>query len=228
MWFGINQTFNILRIKRYYCNNLRMFEVLLKKVLVVSLWTTTWFLNTIQSIVLVWHNDDNKKCRSYIPCNSWINFVCRYHVHPKLVNFMAPKETCNWTDEARYEVLSNAMIGYHVLFPCGWWFMYIVCPLSHCLRVEAKVLWFTIWDFGLPVNLVIYMVMCQNFFLSPPLPPPLSCAWKGGRWTNIFVLTGMICSSPCLVREVWRLQCLQTKTQWDDDFINTTPVKQNL
>lgn len=155
MWFGINQTFNILRIKRYYCNNLRMFEVLLKKVLVVSLWTTTWFLNTIQSIVLVWHNDDNKKCRSYIPCNSWINFVCRYHVHPKLVNFMAPKETCNWTDEARYEVLSNAMRGYHVLFPCGWWFMYIVCPLSHCLRVETKVFLFTIWDFGLPVNLVI-------------------------------------------------------------------------
>lgn len=150
MWFGINQTFNILRIKRYYCNNLRMFEVLLKKVLVVSLWTTT-----IQSIVLVWHNDDNKKCRSYIPCNSWINFVRRYHVHPKLVNFMAPKETCNWTDEARYEVLSNAMRGYHVLFPCGWWFMYIVCPLSHCLRVETKVFLFTIWDFGLPVNLVI-------------------------------------------------------------------------
>ncbi|XP_022336359.2 protein AATF-like isoform X2 [Crassostrea virginica] len=31
----------------------------------------------------------------------------RYHVHPKLVNFMAPKETCNWTDEARDDLFKS-------------------------------------------------------------------------------------------------------------------------
>lgn len=31
----------------------------------------------------------------------------RYHVHPKLVNFMAPKETCNWSDEARDDLFKS-------------------------------------------------------------------------------------------------------------------------
>ncbi|XP_055995936.1 protein AATF-like isoform X2 [Ostrea edulis] len=31
----------------------------------------------------------------------------RYHVHSKLVNFMAPKETCTWTDEARDDLFRS-------------------------------------------------------------------------------------------------------------------------
>lgn len=31
----------------------------------------------------------------------------RYHIHPKLVNFMAPKETCNWSDEARDDLFKS-------------------------------------------------------------------------------------------------------------------------
>uniref|UniRef100_K1QS13 Protein AATF n=1 Tax=Magallana gigas TaxID=29159 RepID=K1QS13_MAGGI len=33
--------------------------------------------------------------------------LSRYHVHPKLVNFMAPKETCNWSDEARDDLFKS-------------------------------------------------------------------------------------------------------------------------
>lgn len=40
-------------------------------------------------------------CKGYFPLIDFSIHICRYHVHPKLVNFMAPKETCNWSDEAR-------------------------------------------------------------------------------------------------------------------------------